>query len=201
MSKGHGTKPQGSPFRSPVVAALYVTKGGAYYGLADVDPWDVDRDARLYDGPHPVVAHPPCNRWSLMALCRGLRDGQDEGRFAHALDVVRRFGGVLEHPAHSLAWERFGLPAPARDGWAGSLLDPGYSTEIDQQAYGTRFHKPTWLYAVACDLPSLRWRDLGTGETSVRWLGNGKSSGTPPELRDVLIGMARSVVTKSEVTA
>ena len=41
------------------VAALYVEKGGVYYGLPDVDPWDEERDARLYAGPWPVVAHPP----------------------------------------------------------------------------------------------------------------------------------------------
>ena len=39
-----------------MVAALYVAKGGAYYGLPDVDPWDEARDARLYAGPWPVVA-------------------------------------------------------------------------------------------------------------------------------------------------
>ena len=45
------------------VAALYVETNGVYYGLPDVDPWDEERDARLYDGPWPVVAHPPCARW------------------------------------------------------------------------------------------------------------------------------------------
>jgi len=44
------------------VAALYVETGGVYYGLPDVDPWDEERDARLYAGPWPVVAHPPCSR-------------------------------------------------------------------------------------------------------------------------------------------
>jgi hypothetical protein len=48
------------------VAALYVETNGVYYGLPDVDPWDEARDARLYDGPWPVVAHPPCKAWSIM---------------------------------------------------------------------------------------------------------------------------------------
>src|SRR3972149_4282264 len=47
----------------PVIAALYVAEGGVYYGLADVDPGPEARDARLYAGPWPVVAHPPCQRW------------------------------------------------------------------------------------------------------------------------------------------
>ena len=46
-----------------MIAALYVQKAGAYFGLPDVDPWDEARDARLYAGPHRVVAHPPCQRW------------------------------------------------------------------------------------------------------------------------------------------
>src|SRR5437868_6017010 len=50
-----------------VIAALYVQTGGVYYGLDDVDPWDEVRDARLYPGPWPVVAHPPCARWSRTA--------------------------------------------------------------------------------------------------------------------------------------
>ena len=45
------------------IAAIYVQTGGSYYGLDDVDCWDEERDARLYPGPHPVVAHPPCQRW------------------------------------------------------------------------------------------------------------------------------------------
>lgn len=46
-----------------MIAALFVAVGGGYFGLPDVDPWDAERDARLYAGPWPVVAHPPCERW------------------------------------------------------------------------------------------------------------------------------------------
>lgn len=48
----------------PTVAALFVETGGCYYGLPGVDPWDEARDARNYRGPHPVVCHSPCQRWS-----------------------------------------------------------------------------------------------------------------------------------------
>lgn len=43
-----------------MIAALYVEDGGEYFGLEDVDPWPIGRDARNYAGPWPVVAHPPC---------------------------------------------------------------------------------------------------------------------------------------------
>ena len=47
----------------PKIAALYVEKDGPYFGLPHVDPWPIERDARKYRGPFPVVAHPPCERW------------------------------------------------------------------------------------------------------------------------------------------
>jgi hypothetical protein len=46
-----------------MIAALFVDGAGCYAGLPDVDVWDLARDARFYRGPHPVIAHPPCERW------------------------------------------------------------------------------------------------------------------------------------------
>ena len=187
-----------------MIAALYVQTGGMYYGLPNVDPWDETRDARLYDGPWPVVAHPPCARWSIMGACRGYRDGEDAGCFEAALQAVRTFGGVLEHPRYSLAWSRFGLPAPSFRGWSQSLDDPGWTTEIDQHAYGLRFRKPTWLYYVGDDPPEMIWKRAGRASTVASngrdhlsihnhhgW-GNGQRSTTPPAFRDALIEMAET---------
>ena len=112
-----------------MIAALYVETNGIYYGLPDVDPWDEQRDARLYEGPWPVVAHPPCARWCALApmvqAVYGYKIGHDGGTFEAALESVRRFGGVLEHPAHTRAWGRFGLPRPSLGGWSQSFLDDG----------------------------------------------------------------------------
>jgi hypothetical protein len=98
------------------IAALYVQEGGSYYGIDGVDPWPASRDARLYEGPMPVVAHPPCSRWCLLAKVNekryGHRVGDDGGCFAAALASVRRWGGVLEHPAYTHA---------ASAAWVGSV--------------------------------------------------------------------------------
>lgn len=59
------------------VAALYVDPLGPYPALRHdpddlwdapllVDCWDATRDARLYNGPHPVIAHPPCKHWGRL---------------------------------------------------------------------------------------------------------------------------------------
>ena len=57
------------------IAALYVETDGCYFGIDGVDPWDEARDARLYAGPWPVVAHPPCQRWGKLWAGRGLDGG------------------------------------------------------------------------------------------------------------------------------
>lgn len=101
------------------IAALFVETNGTYYGLPDVDPWDITRDARKYSGDDPVVAHPPCHLWVNLAAVNWKRyrrvlpawypGGNDGGCFAHALASIRRCGGVLEHPAFSHAWAYHGL--------------------------------------------------------------------------------------------
>ncbi len=182
-----------------MVAALYVDPAGVYAGLPDVEVWDEARDARLYDGPWPVVAHPPCARWSLMGQCRGYRDGKDGGCFEAALWAVRTFGGVLEHPAHSLAWERFELPRPAAFGWTRSLTDDGWSCYVDQRLYGHDARKPTWLYYIGERVPPLLQEGVGPrgSRTVARGWGGGREhlrAATPVAFRDVLLDMARSAV-------
>jgi hypothetical protein len=149
------------------VAALYVQTAGAYFGLPHVDPWDETRDARKYDGPFPVVAHPPCQRWGKMwagspsVIARtGIRKkkGDDGGCFEAALKSVRQFGGVLEHPWGSHAWKHFGISKPDRKGgWIKADEFGGWTCCVEQGRYGHYAPKPTLLYAVGCDLPELDW--------------------------------------------
>lgn len=185
----------------PTVAALFVYPDGCYAGLPNVELWDEGRDARLYDGPHSVVAHPPCKTWCLMANCRPeIVKGEDGGCFEAALRAVRTFGGVLEHPARTLAWKRFWLPIPAGAGWTRALFgDTAWTCEVDQRWYGHEANKPTWLYYVGLSgPPRLRWGRAPRGDKTVgRSWGQGRDrqrSGTPPEFRDALLRMARGAV-------
>jgi hypothetical protein len=105
-----------------VIAALFVQANGCYSGIDDVDPWDESRDARQYRGPHPVVAHPPCQRWGRYATGSPAKPaqykvGEDNGCFGAAVAAVRNHGGVLEHPKDSLAWDYFGIMPPGDQGW------------------------------------------------------------------------------------
>jgi len=193
-----------------MIAALYVETGGCYFGLDGVDPWDEARDARKYAGPHPVVAHPPCSRWGQMAPVNQARYGQpigdDEGCFSAALHAVRTWGGVLEHPAHTIAWPVFGLPRPSLvGGWTRTMCD-GWVCHVEQRNYGHRARKATWLYAFGVTPPSLKW---GPGPTPTVWISSDRpraelaarglqqmnskeARSTPLPFRDVLLSIARS---------
>lgn len=192
------------------IAALYVERGGCYYDLPGVDPWDEQRDARLYDGPHPVVAHPPCARWcrfaGLVEAQWGHKRGEDGGVFAAALAAVRKWGGVLEHPAYSAAWAAHELvKPPTGGGWVWADWTGGWTCYVEQGRYGHPAKKATWLYAHGVQLPKLkRGRIADQTPCMVSWCGNhspgdtrpriGKrvAAATPSAFRDVLIEMARS---------
>lgn len=131
------------------VAALYVDPLGPYPSMPAVECWDEERDARLYPGPHPVVAHPPCGPWSrLRMVCRR----QDPQLAPLAVEQVRLWGGVLEHPESSRLWRHCGLPLP------GEFPDMygGWSLELDQVSYGHSARKRTKLYIVGLAPSSVR---------------------------------------------
>jgi len=195
---------------SDMVAALFVETGGAYFGVPGVDPWDKDRDARSYGGPHRVVAHPPCQLWGAMANVNFARwggehnrPGNDGGCFASALASVRKFGGVLEHPAKSRAWERHGLTKPVGVGWM-RCESGGWVCEVWQSAYGHRANKATWLYASQSEKPQeLNWaRDKGTHQVGFHdqrgkernkpTLCKREAAATPNAFKEVLISIAKT---------
>lgn len=200
-----------------MIAALFVMTGGCYFGLPGVDPWDEKRDARLYPGNYPVVAHPPCARWSMLANVNraryGTKIGDDGGCFASALASVRAHGGVLEHPAESMAWKTHGLdrpPSTRKRGVSGAWIETsgGWTTEVAQRNYGHRANKRTWLYYVgSAPPPPLDWSAppppgawISTNPRSprspencdVEHMGRAERLRTPPAFRDLLISMARN---------
>lgn len=195
-----------------MIAALFVQPKGAYSEVPEIDLWDESRDARKYSGPHPVVAHPPCSRWckplaKVNQTRYGHKIGDDGGAFSSALYRVLSFGGVLEHPAHSYAWDHFGLLKPHRGSWQSAGLY--WVTEVSQSAYGHKARKNTWLlYRGGSPPPPLDWSDpKGTHLTS--WLQRTsrvapritkkEADKTPPAFRDLLLSIARMAPTR-EVT-
>ena len=202
------------------VAALYVDPQGVYSGQSGVECWGEVKDARTYGGPHPVVAHPPCQRWGRFwhgspRKPHQFKLGDDGGCFASALASVRRCGGVLEHPADRQAWNAFALHAPSRGvGWVSAGHDAEWTCYVEQGHYGHASRKGTWLMVCGVareDLPDLEWSRLPQrldpkmlerhGYKKARRTGmvamvGGKNktairNATPPNFRDILIAIAR----------
>ena len=149
---------------SRTVAALYVdTARTAYrslpnvktFGFATRDGRQVDAfastsDARLYGGPWPVVAHPPCGPWGRFHWhYQGGEGDKDCGPVA--IEQARKWGGVVEHPMASKLWKHLGLPLPGQH----EDQHGGRTVEINQCDFGHPAIKPTWLYVVRATLPQL----------------------------------------------
>jgi len=193
-----------------MIAALYIDPRGPYARMEGVDPWDDQRDARRYEGPWPVVAHPPCGPWGDL---RHLYRGNEQDCGPCAVDAVRRFGGVLEHPAGSQLWRACRLPFP------GELPDAfgGYTAAVTQVSWGHVARKPTWLYFVGIH-PELVQATLRKGGTPTHWVSGRRgcrdaSSNvprgikvcsaqqrrrTPTAFADWLVMLARSVTTEQQ---
>jgi hypothetical protein len=181
------------------VAALFVRADSHYKTIAGVDAFDMARDARTYDGPWPVVAHPPCRAWaSLRNHAKPRPDERNLARLAVAL--VREFGGVLEHPWRSTLWDAQSLPdVGQRDSYG------GFTLVIDQNWWGHRAQKRTRLYVVGCKPAEVPPLPLVLGEathTVGLWSGRDKATcrpsiakheyeHTPPELAEWLVSLAR----------
>lgn len=124
----------------PTVAVLFARRDSNYKELPSVGVWDADRDARNFPGGCPVVAHPPCRAWG--SLRNKANPRPDEKQLAlWAVEQVRRWGGVLEHPERSTLWEAAGLPGVGGfDQWG------GFTIKVDQHWWGHRARKRTLLY-------------------------------------------------------
>ncbi len=190
-----------------MIAALFVQDDGCYFYDDRIDPWPKERDARKYDGPYPVVAHPPCQLWGALASVNFARwggehnrPGNDGGCFASALSSVNKYGGVLEHPAKSRAWAKYGLAKPTFGSWQRS--GDGWVTEVWQSAYGHKARKATWLYYKGKLEPfALLWdRKEGTHQVGFYdqrgksknkpTLNKAEANATPMEFKEVLLRLA-----------
>ena len=189
------------------VAVLFARADSVYKTLPDCDVYDLERDARTFQGGMPVVAHPPCRSWGRLRQFAKPRD-DEKALGPWAVDQVRQWGGVLEHPAESTLWAYCGMPTPGRfpDAWG------GYAIQIDQFHFGHRAEKSTWLYIVGCgpdDLPQIPRRE-GRPTHCVRptksyprlpSITKAEREHTPPDLARWLVEVARRCATSQRKAA
>lgn len=183
-----------------MVAVLFARRDSVYKTLG-CDVYDIDRNAMNWQGGCPVVAHPPCRAWGRLHHFAKPRDGE-KALGLWAVDQVRRFGGVLEHPKDSKLWAAAGMPKPGdRDEWG------GWTLPVSQHWWGHRAEKLTWLYIVGVEPSQIPPMPIQLGEASHVIAGNKKKGQqgwrpqvtkaerehTPAELAKWLVSLARGV--------
>ncbi len=180
-----------------MIAVLFARRDSAYKDSACFDVFDAGRNALTYCGAAPVLAHPPCRAWGILAHMAKPREGERELAY-FALAQVRLNGGVLEHPVSSRLWKEADLPQ-------GLLIDSfgGFTLDIDQYDFGHVANKPTRLYICGVnrnELPVLPKRKYGKAPKSMTGQVPGTKRATqyereytPPELINWLRKVAETV--------
>lgn len=189
------------------VAVLFARADSNYKAIPECDVYDMERDARTYDGPHPVIAHPPCRSWGrLRSFAKPRADERNLARLA--VGLVREFGGVLEHPAGSSLWAAQKLPRPGRRDEYG-----GWTLAAPQKWWGHRAEKNTWFYIVGVEPHEIPDVPLVLGEATHTVglfsgrdrsrcrpeIGKAEREHTPPALAAWLVELALRCKTCAEV--
>jgi hypothetical protein len=181
-----------------MIAVLFARSDSNYKKIPGCDVYDIDRDARNFNGGCPVVAHPPCRSWGQFAMFAKPRP--DERALATwAVDRIRENGGVLEHPVNSKLWPEYGLPDPgSRDSFG------GWTLPVNQHWWGHRAEKATRLYIVGCDpcdIPAMPFRmdapthvigDVGRASNGTKRpeVSKAEREHTPPDFAEWLVDLA-----------
>lgn len=123
-----------------MVAVLFARSDSVYKTLPDCDVFDLDRNALSFRGGMPVVAHPPCRAWGRFRKVAKPRIGEKELAL-YAIQAVRQYGGVLEHPAYSSLWTAANLPLPGQID-----IHRGFTFACPQFWWGHKAAKASWFY-------------------------------------------------------
>lgn len=125
-----------------MVPVLFTEKNSVYNNLLGTDPWNEQRNALTFTGDHAIIAHPPCRLFSRLRTFSTAPAEEKQLAF-FALQVIRKNGGILEHPASSSLWKDANLPKGKDTDEYG-----GFTLSIDQFWFGHPCEKKTWLYIV-----------------------------------------------------
>lgn len=164
------------------VAALFVRKKNHYSGLG-CDVYDADRDALTWKGGCPGIFHPPCRGWGQLSHMAKPRAGELELSL-WAMDMVRRCGGVVEHPYSSRLWDASGCIGFGMRDKHGGVLVP-----VLQSWWGHRAPKKTCLYIVG-QVPEIPYLEDAPTTTTVERMGRAERERTPEKFAAWLVELA-----------
>jgi hypothetical protein len=135
----------------PTVAILCTARNSVYKTIPGVDVYDIDRDAKNFEGGMPIVAHPPCRAWSAYCRHQAKPDRGEKELGLWCADQLRKWGGCLEQPAHSHLFKAAGLPLPGHP--EGNL----WSADVWQFWWGYPMRKATWICFSGIDTRSIQY--------------------------------------------
>ena len=141
-----------------IIAVLFCCRDSIYKSLPGTVCYDVDRDALSFAGGCAVVAHPPCRTWGCLKAFATAAPRNEHALGPWAIGMVRRSGGVVEHPKGSTLFRECECALP------GGFPDEygGITVEVDQFHWGHKARKRTLLYIVGCpkdNLPPMPHRE------------------------------------------
>jgi hypothetical protein len=181
-----------------MISVLFAARDSVYKTIDGLDVWDEDRNALKWPGGNPGIFHPPCRLWSKWMRHFSKAPESEKELAIWAVEKVRKYGGVLEHPACSRLWKQEALPKPgSRDQW-------GLSIALYQQWFGHSAQKATWLYI--CGTSQLPEIPLILGQPACHYsavrklrhpdmqrLSHRQRQGTPLEFAKWLVETAKAV--------
>lgn len=174
------------------VAVLCVGNKSQYHGMTDVEVYDQARNALTFKGGMPVVTHPPCRAWSIHCSHQAKPDPGEKKLGIWCVDQVKKWGGVVEQPAHSKLWDATGLPRPS---WTHNA--DSWSLEVWQAWWGYPMKKATWLYFSKINplfvVYPLRLHARGQDRRREQLMSHKQRSETTKEFAEWLVKMARYV--------
>lgn len=166
-----------------MVAALFVRANSPYKSIPGVDCYDADRDALTWSGGVPGVFHPPCRGWGkLVAFSKHTEEELYLARWS--MFMVRKFGGVVEHPYDSRLWADSNcLSFGVRDEYGGILIP------IYQSWWGHRAAKKSAIYVVG-PCPDLPDYEPPNWLQKVANMGKSERERTPVDFAHYLVELA-----------
>lgn len=161
------------------VPVLFVHSRSNYKKIPFFDCYDEVRNAMTYTGSRPVIAHPPCRLWSRLRTFSNA-PASEKILAVWATQVVRKFGGIVEHPYDSQLWKYIDCPGVGEFDKFG-----GTSFVFDQFDFGYYTRKRTRIYIVGLnslsELPRLNLRFIPVSRKFEN-LSPKQRSETTPEL-------------------
>jgi hypothetical protein len=168
------------------VAALYTLTPSIYDEFPEVDVWNEARHARLYAGPHPIVAHSPCAPWGNYS---NRNKHHDPETAKLALQQVERWGGVWEHPVTTKAALALGI-CDRQPGWT---ITGWNCLLVNQFDWGHVARKRTMLliYPKETPIPPMPPPCMNRRPRPVEHLTHRERAATPRDFAAWLIDLAR----------